>query len=885
MKMPSFGSLIQSVCLLTAVMAVSMSVLIASTSSAYSLTFKSGEKKSFNNSTNSNDSGVSTNSKIPTKFLKDLITQKIKAEDLSDEKLCLSLKYLDLPSTFYEMQRRGLSCLHSSIPQENWYLPTRDEAFKYLREYQKKNNVDVPEFNPSNAQPVFGDVRQTVELYQALNPQFYDLEFNFGLKAGRVNRRIQFCLDWYGTVSFIVEGQSKGLDGSASWGEGTLKDGFAICSGNFTGITLRSLSDERVAEQLKSMIKNWAKNDGLRRDVTSPLSLFFSVKALNNVSIALEMLEGRFEWNEDEKADIARWLKRRALEMYPADTNKSPSSDLCPKKIRSDFKNHYEACKNGGILRAQALLRIGIWTGDQEFIEMSYLTFHRYMSGHRPDGSNIGDSVRGCQAADYNIWASQFMSDFMFQWSRISAPLWDVEFHDTLTPSKAVEYSLSLIGNFEAINKHTAETFWDVCGKDKKNRTQEATTKYGVEWYPKVSFAPYFDHNGLLIETLLNYDRSFGGNYVAQSGVNYEIALLLQQPELVEELRGKILEVRMSKLLAGVPKSIKELGLTINEKTEYVPRDTDQFAMRGLAVNQYRPSKTAGDSDVFKVQFSDLRIGKNSFSNLRFEFWEREDERMAIVFLDDLFDDEPKLKKAFKKIDSACKLQQIVKSGELELAIRTRWPEAKDYFECLAKNTKSNEVKELFLLTSYAASVFDAEAAKAEIASRGQLKNINLTIADDGYVSLIDPSLVDIGDYTLEEVVKPKSAKKSTKYRLRFKRVTVVDQVSGKTNVAISNQRVTIYEQDKSRGRARKAGIWLGDILERYPASKSNWQKIWEICPFEDDDRETLELPIVHNDWLHPLISCFDKNVEDQRLRSLMMSLVKIGNEVELSSS
>ena len=77
MKMPSFESLIQSVCLLAAVMAVSMSVLIASTSSVYSLTFKSGEKKSFNNSTNSNDPGVSTNSKMPTKFLKDLITLKI----------------------------------------------------------------------------------------------------------------------------------------------------------------------------------------------------------------------------------------------------------------------------------------------------------------------------------------------------------------------------------------------------------------------------------------------------------------------------------------------------------------------------------------------------------------------------------------------------------------------------------------------------------------------------------------------------------------------------------------------------------------------------------------------------------------------------------------
>ena len=876
--------MIQSVCLLTAVMAVSMSVLIASTSSAYSLTFKSGEKKSFNNSTNSNASGISANSKKPTKLLKDLVTQKIKAEDLNDEKLCLSLKYLDLPSTFYEMKRRGLSCLHSSIPQENWYLPTRDEAFKYLREYQKKNNVAVPDFNLTNVQPVFGDVSQTLELYQVLNPQFLDMNFNYGLKAGRIRQRLQFCLDWFGSVSFIVEGQSSGLDGTAGWGKGTLKDGFAICSSNFTGITLRALSDEGVAEQLRSMIKTWVKNDGLRRDVNNDFSFFFSVLSLNKVSIALEMLEASFEWNENERADIARWLKRRALEMYPADTDKSPSSDLCPKKIRSDFKNHYEACKNGGILRAQALLRIGIWTGDQEFIEMSYLTFHRYMSGHRPDGSNIGDSARGCLAADYNIWASQFMSDFMFQWSRISAPLWDVEFHDTLTPSKAVEYSLSLIGNFEAINKHTEEKFWDVCGKNKKNRTQEATTKYGVAWYPKVSFAPYFAHNGVQKDALMEYDRSHAASYTAQSGVNYEIALLLQQPELIEELRAKILEVRMAKLLAGVPKSIKELGLTINEKTEYVPRDTDQFAMRGLAVNQYRPSKTASDSDVFEVQFSDLRIGKNSFSNLRFEFWEREDERMAIVFLDDLFDDDPKLKKALKKIDSACKWQQIVKSGELELAIRTRWPEAKDYFECLAKNTKSNEVKELFLLTSYAASVFDAEAAKAEIASRGQLKNINLTIADDGYVSLIDPSLVDIGDYKLEEVVKPKSAKKSTKYRLRFKRVTVVDQVSGKTNIAILTQRVTIFEKDKPDGRARKVGFDLVHFLNSHPESKSNWQKIWEICPFEDDDREYMELPIVHNDWLHPLISCFDKNVEDQRLRSLMMALVKIGNEVELSS-
>ena len=83
----------------------------------------------------------------------------------------------------------------------------------------------------------------------------------------------------------------------------------------------------------------------------------------------------------------------------------------------SEFKT-IEACQNGGILRAQALLRVAIWNKDPELVEMAYLTFHRYMTGIREDGSNIADSTRGCAAADYNIWASQFMSDFLFHWDR-----------------------------------------------------------------------------------------------------------------------------------------------------------------------------------------------------------------------------------------------------------------------------------------------------------------------------------------------------------------------------------------------------------------------------------------------------------------------------------
>ena len=78
---------------------------------------------------------------------------------------------------------------------------------------------------------------------------------------------------------------------------------------------------------------------------------------------------------------------------------------------------------------------------------MAYVAFDRSMSGISKDGSNISDGRRGCTAADYNIWASQFMSDFLFHWDRISDPIWDKTFHNTVTPNKAVEYSLSLIGN------------------------------------------------------------------------------------------------------------------------------------------------------------------------------------------------------------------------------------------------------------------------------------------------------------------------------------------------------------------------------------------------------------------------------------------------------
>ena len=455
-------------------------------------------------------------------LLKDLVIQERAATSLSDEELCDSLIALDLPSTFYEHEKRGLDCLGIRIPQKGWQLPTRKQAFEYLKKYQSTYNVAIPKYYLEDPKPSFSALDETVDLYKTINPNFSNLHFNKGIKTGQVDDRIQFCLDWFGNVSYIAENQSKNVDGSVSWKENSLRDGFVICQDTFNEIYLRALTDPTVRSQLEQMLLSWINNDRLRREVGNK-ERFMHVLLFNKATIAIEMFHDSFDWTKEQNKKLSDWLDRRSVEMFPSDT--SPLSKKCPTNHKIDNFKVYQACQNGGILRAQALLRVGIWNSDPEFIDMAYLAFHRYMSGIRKDGSNITDARRGCTAANYNIWASQFMSDFLFHWDRISDPLWGKTFHKNVTPNKAVEYSLSLFGNFEEINKHTVKDQWRGCGGDLKNMTQQATTQDGERWYPRISFAPYFADKGELLELLLDNDRLSESNYTAQSGANYEISL------------------------------------------------------------------------------------------------------------------------------------------------------------------------------------------------------------------------------------------------------------------------------------------------------------------------------------------------------------------------
>ena len=638
-------------------------------------------------------------------LLKDLVTQERDASSLSDKELCDSLTALDLPSTFYEHEKRGLNCLAIRVPQENWKLPSRDQAFKYLKKYQSKYKVAIPKYSLNEPKPSFGSLEKTAALYEVMNPSFSNLEFNQGINTGKIEDRMQFCLDWFGNVSYVANDQSKTLDGSVNWKDGSLVDGFVICQDTFNEIYLRSLIDELTRAKLEKMLLSWINNDRLRHDVEADGGLFMPALLFNKATIAIEMFHESFNWNDEQKTKLSTWLERRALELFPSDDK--PLSSKCPTNHRSADFTPYEACKNGGILRAQTLLRVGIWNKDPEFVEMAYVAFHRYMSGIREDGSNIGDARRGCLAANYNIWASQFMSDFLYQWDRISAPLWSKSFHNKVTPNQSVEYSLSLIGNFETINKYTVDKQWNGCGEDKKNETQQAA-RYGANYYPRISFAPYFANKGKLLETLLDNDRLSDSAYTAQSGANYEIGLLARQPELEKEVREKINAKILARLNTNTSASIKELGFGKNVNGELIVVDATDIKLGKYSFKDYRPPKKAGHSERFRIKVQSMKRKDFSVYSQTLSFYSKPGSLVVGTWAEDLFKKRPNLKDEWRSIYEKC--GKIVESSEffwIEIPIKTSWSELNDQFDCISKNIGSTDIQHLIGMLVHAGTAID----------------------------------------------------------------------------------------------------------------------------------------------------------------------------------
>ena len=668
-------------------------LFIAMSWQASALTFKSGGTIS---------SSQNNSAKGSNQLLVDVVTQKRKASELTDEELCETLKSMDLLSTYYEMKDRGLKCLQVDKVSKNWEQKTPEEAFRFLRGYQNNYDVIIPKYSLDGEIKTFGNVEQTFATFKELNPEFKNMFSDIG-------ERENFCLDWYPQVATIYENQTKNLDGSTNWNEGTLSDGFVLCQDSFNKLIYTSLFDVKTRDKVKLALENWIDSDTPHRQDEYDGAFFLYTHLINKMLIAIEILHQDFDWDDAYMAKAKLWAKNRVLEMFPGDRKKKYSRLplKCEIKYTSNEKKS-EVCQNGGILQAQALLRAGIFSKDKELIDMSYLAFHRYMSGIREDGSNAADSTRGCTAAGYNIWASQFMSDYIYLWSQIGEPLWSHSSFNRGTPSQAVEYSLSLYGNWEKINKYTLDSWWEGCGEDKKQRTQMAGTRYGGK-YSKISFAPYFAHSDIdrLVDALANYDRTEHSLYTKQSGIAYEAAIIFKNTDIISAFSKKRKEV----YLANIPPALKKLGVMKNISGRYIKIDSSFVKLADPVLKDYRPPKKVGWPARYKIKFETLRDAGLNLDRQTITFWQSSNELTVQFWLEDLFEEYADAKEDWNMVFDKCgKFVEDNEFYDLQIPIISDWRELNEQFECVAENVSSTETAKLIGLLTYAANHINLES-------------------------------------------------------------------------------------------------------------------------------------------------------------------------------
>ena len=73
--------------------------------------------------------------------LKEVISGKVLASQLSDDAICRILERADIPKVTREMWDRGLECRKSAQPLVSWEPPNIEENFAVERQYQKNYNV------------------------------------------------------------------------------------------------------------------------------------------------------------------------------------------------------------------------------------------------------------------------------------------------------------------------------------------------------------------------------------------------------------------------------------------------------------------------------------------------------------------------------------------------------------------------------------------------------------------------------------------------------------------------------------------------------------------------------------------------------------------------
>ena len=480
--------------------------------------------------------GVAGFTSKPLGLMREVITRQVTVKDLSDEQLCELNLHLDLKESFYEIKRRELGCpsgTENIIRYDGEFI---NDPIRLLREFQKAQKIEIPIFDLTSTN-LFSDWGETKKNYHFLNPKFGEL-----LDQGR--NRISYCADWMPQIGSVPPDPSKNLDGTGSWANDTIRDGFVICQDSLNALYLGALSlNETVAsrsiKQFQNILETWVKSDGgnnlpfrpyhseYNREAAKADPNFTYLITISKLMTGAELLQSQLNWTFEEKSRYAAWAKDRILQRLPVGGRMDIlENSICDLNVKKDKMN--DSCMNAAPFVAQGLLRAAIAGDDQELAELSYLVFKQYSSALRPDGSQAHDSLRDCYAADYTIWASEFLHDYIYLASTAGVDLWDDRFSPKHgSPKENVEYALRVVSDPNVVNEYAQDFGYPDCEESQGQIVQKVSN------YPRSAFAYYLKtfKPGNLDDIYLE-NRSDLWSYTGASGINYEVDLLNKNPEI-----------------------------------------------------------------------------------------------------------------------------------------------------------------------------------------------------------------------------------------------------------------------------------------------------------------------------------------------------------------
>ena len=478
----------------------------------------------------------------PTSFLKKIVTQELSIRDLSDDDLCKLHYHLDLMDSFDEVEIRGLGCKPYSQRIVKYDGQLLNDPISTLRKFQQNYDIEIPKFDLTSAK-TFADWSTVVEAYNFLNPAVGQV-----VNVPWDRDRIAFCVRWLPQAGSISADATKNLDGSSSWNEDTLQDAAAICEFTVSSLYLGGLSSNKILAERsqRSFIRmmqrivqddrinllpfrRYSKSTNPRAGQADPTFAYTTTVA--RLLAGTELYTGLLDWDQEMQRAYAAWARDRVLQAMPVSGRVGKlSSKACNWDIR-DWDDMDDACMNAAPYMAQSLLRAAIAGNDQELAELSYLVFKQYSSAIRPDGSPAHDSARECVAADYVLEASEYLHDYIYLASRAGVDLWDDSFSERHgSPKKHVEFGIALMQDPTLVNKYLLDPTYPDCEYEDGQMVQQMKRAY-----PWSAYAYYlYEFDMYNFENIYWEIRDHIESYTAQSGVNYEVDLLLQKPELID---------------------------------------------------------------------------------------------------------------------------------------------------------------------------------------------------------------------------------------------------------------------------------------------------------------------------------------------------------------